>query len=179
MSAASASAAGAAATGNQAQNQLLGSGPMGAGLNLYGPNLTQTPGFFHNLLTNPGDTMQQINNNPGGMYGTGTSNVGANAAIAQGDPNNVTAEGFGTNTGATGVGGVANTYGAPPPMGGIGGFSTMPEVNFNVGTQNAMGGIYGNEQQRQASVGTDVLNTETLDPARRMQNKNLRLKGLI
>ena len=94
MSAASASAAGAAATGNQPQNQLLGSGPMGAGLNLYGPNLTQTPGFFHNLLTNPGDTMQQINNNPGGMYGTGSSNVGANAAIAQGDPNNVTAEGF-------------------------------------------------------------------------------------
>jgi len=171
MSAASASAAGAAATQSQQNNPFALNTPLGTAMAMQGPGFST-----HNMA----QWVNQQGNNSGTANTVGTSNVGANAAIAQGDPNNVTAEGFGTNTGATGVGGVSNTYGAPPPMGGIGGFSTMPEVNFSVGTQNAMGGIYGNEQQRQASVNTtDVLNTETLDPTKTTYNNNLRLKRLI
>ena len=94
---------------------------------------------------------QDLNTNPAFQ-----AQAQASAAAAQ-DPNNITAQAFGSPTGATGIGEVGPTYGppqpglaqnnfAPPPVQGVGTGSFSPQA------QQVAGGIYGDTDARQTAA---------------------------
>jgi len=127
---------------------------------------TMLPGGFGmaniaGMLSNQGPTQSQMQ---------------ASAAMQTGgqfDPNNANATAIGANTGATGVGGVDPTYGAPLATG-----------SFNANTQNVANGIFGTDMDRQNSVASstgfgDVIDPANLDPTAGAHLKPPRLKGLI
>jgi len=94
---------------------------------------------------------QQTLNNPAFQ-----ANAQADAAAAQ-DPNNITAQAFGSPTGATGIGEVGPTYGAPQPGFAQNNFNPMPVQGVGTGSfspqaQQVAGGIYGDTNARQKAA---------------------------